>query len=177
VDGLPQIAGVLAAVTEQTATLRAASGEKTVGAANAAAYWVDGTQIPLGALTLWTNVAAWGSGEPMLAYMIQELPPIAILPPHANPLPQPEPTGETTLLGPLAMITRAGWGAAEPQLDAPEEHGLFDPVENPEGWLQYGDPLDSVLRTVVVHHSALGSSGLNKSRNTLPAGCGYRIAT
>ena len=54
-----------------------------------------------------------------------------------------------------AMISRAEWGALEPDLGAPNEHGLYDRLTNPEGWLAYPMPLAEVLRTVVVHHSAL----------------------
>ena len=57
--------------------------------------------------------------------------------------------------GQLTLITRAGWGAALPDLQAQAEHGLFDPTINPEGWLMYREPLANAFNTVVVHHSAL----------------------
>ncbi len=157
-EGLPEIAGVVTSLTDQTVTLRAASGERTIQAGSAAVFALDGSEIPLGSLPLGGNIAAWGSaGEEgaLQAFMLRELPIIPSLPPNLNPLIQPEPTGETTRIGPLTMLTRAGWGAAGPQLDAENEHGLFDPLDNPEGWLRYADPLDQVLRTVIVHHSAL----------------------
>ncbi len=41
-------------------------------------------------------------------------------------------------------------------MNAPNEHfGLFDRQTNPDGWQVYAAPLDQVLTTVVVHHSAL----------------------
>lgn len=53
------------------------------------------------------------------------------------------------------IITRAAWGAAATDLNAPNEHGLFDPQTNPDGWEVYTAPLSQVLTTIVVHHSAL----------------------
>ena len=55
----------------------------------------------------------------------------------------------------LTIIRRSQWGAAQPNLNAPHEHGVYDSVTNPEGWLVYDTPLSQVLNTVVVHHSAL----------------------
>jgi hypothetical protein len=55
----------------------------------------------------------------------------------------------------LRLITRAEWGAVEPSMDAREEHGLFDPVNNRDGWLVYTRPLPEILNTLIVHHSAL----------------------
>jgi hypothetical protein len=55
---------------------------------------------------------------------------------------------------PLTLISRDAWGAVEPNLDAAEEHGLFDPQTNPSGWLEYDQPLADVLTTLIVHHSA-----------------------
>lgn len=62
----------------------------------------------------------------------------------------PRPSLET-----LHIIPRAQWGAVEPDLNAPAEHGLYDAKTNPEGWLTYTKPLAQVLTTIVVHHSAL----------------------
>lgn len=64
--------------------------------------------------------------------------------------PPPTPT-----LTPLALTRREAWGAAAPDHDAPGEHGLYDPLTNPEGWLVYAQPLADILRTLIVHHSAL----------------------
>ncbi|MBI5349812.1 MAG: N-acetylmuramoyl-L-alanine amidase [Chloroflexi bacterium] len=54
------------------------------------------------------------------------------------------------------MITpRASWNALPPDHSVKDEHGLFDPRTNPGGWQMYTEPLDQVLRTIVIHHSAL----------------------
>ncbi len=55
----------------------------------------------------------------------------------------------------LTIIPRAQWGAVEPDLNAPVEHGLYDAQTNPDGWMVYSQPLSQVLTTIVVHHSAL----------------------
>jgi hypothetical protein len=68
---------------------------------------------------------------------------------------QAEPTGETRVIGSLTMITRAGWGAAEPNLMAAGEYGVFDAVENPQGWLEYSAPLADWLDSIIIHHTAL----------------------
>src|SRR5687768_6665075 len=54
----------------------------------------------------------------------------------------------------LTLIARDEWGAAAPNLEAAGEHGLFDERTNPTGWLEYDQPLSTVLTTLVVHHSA-----------------------
>jgi hypothetical protein len=66
----------------------------------------------------------------------------------STPAPAPSPT-------PLPLLSRAAWGAAEPDHTASAEYGLFDPLTNPGGWLVYDQPLSDVLRTLIVHHSAL----------------------
>lgn len=53
-----------------------------------------------------------------------------------------------------AIITRVDWGALPPDLDAPDEHGLYS-VDNPEGYRIYQDDLSAVYNTVVIHHSAM----------------------
>jgi hypothetical protein len=55
----------------------------------------------------------------------------------------------------LTIIPRSAWGAVEPNHQAVNEPGMFDPHQNPDGWQVYAMPLDQVLTTVVVHHSAL----------------------
>jgi hypothetical protein len=67
----------------------------------------------------------------------------------------PLPPAATPTAPPLPIISRAAWGAVEPDHDAPGEHGFFDPISNPEGWLVYEQPLTEILRTLIVHHSAL----------------------
>ena len=76
------------------------------------------------------------------------------------PAPSPRPT-------PLPLVSREAWGAAEPDHTAPGEHGLFDPVTNPEGWLVYEQPLSEILRTLIVHHSALPLSDGPREIQTL----------
>jgi hypothetical protein len=79
--------------------------------------------------------------------------------------------GGATLLGSLAgcqqrqkcsldslnIVPRAEWGAVEPRIENSEE-GVYDAATNPEGWLVYSEPLEDVLTTIVVHHSALPTS-------------------
>jgi hypothetical protein len=55
----------------------------------------------------------------------------------------------------VKIHARASWQAREPDLNAPAEHGLFDPEFNPDGWLMYSQPLGEVYKTLIVHHSAL----------------------
>lgn len=62
---------------------------------------------------------------------------------------------ETTLFGPLTMITRSGWGARPLDPGASGETAPFDPQTNPGGLLVYPEPLSDWLRTIVVHHTAL----------------------
>ncbi|NJM41636.1 MAG: N-acetylmuramoyl-L-alanine amidase [Anaerolineae bacterium] len=61
---------------------------------------------------------------------------------------------------PLKMLSlnikpRASWGAAQPNHASRVEFGFYDAVTNRGGWRIYDQPLDQILRTVVVHHSAL----------------------
>ncbi|HSD83168.1 MAG TPA: peptidoglycan recognition family protein [Anaerolineae bacterium] len=106
-------------------------------------------------LTPGIEVGAWLDDQTRQITSLQILPPFAG--PHGFPdsIQQPAPTGETREFGPLTLITRAGWGAALPHLQAPAEHGLFDPANNPEGWLMYQGSLTNIFNTAVVHHSAL----------------------
>jgi len=61
--------------------------------------------------------------------------------------------------GPAAenLIRRSEWGAREPEVSEVRrgEHGPYDAVLNPNGWLEYDQPLGDVLKTIVIHHSAL----------------------
>lgn len=58
--------------------------------------------------------------------------------------------------GPLRMTPRSAWGALEPDVSTGGwgENGPYS-AANPNGWLIYGQPLDEVLHTIIVHHSAL----------------------
>lgn len=53
---------------------------------------------------------------------------------------------------------RANWSAVEPVFDNFEERGRYDALTNRGGYRVYDQPLDQILRTVVVHHSALPQS-------------------
>ncbi len=61
---------------------------------------------------------------------------------------------------PPQIIRRAQWNARPPDHRAQGEAGLFHPHTNPGGWLQYTTPLDQMLNTIVVHHSALAAHAL-----------------
>ena len=51
------------------------------------------------------------------------------------------------------VVSRVEWGAIDPKLNSVE--GVYDPVTNPGGWMTYDEPLEKVLTTIIVHHSAL----------------------
>jgi hypothetical protein len=101
------------------------------------------------------EIGVWLDEHGQQITSLQILPPLAGAHDFPDAVRQPAPTGETRSLGPLTLITRAGWGAAMPNLQAPAEHGLFDPTINVEGWLMYPGSLADAFNTVVVHHSAL----------------------
>jgi hypothetical protein len=65
-----------------------------------------------------------------------------------DPIPPPRP----------AIVPRADWGARPLDWNAPEETGPFDALSNLEGVLVYPPELRGVLTTIVVHHSAFGTS-------------------
>jgi len=50
---------------------------------------------------------------------------------------------------------RSAWGALVPVFDNFEERGQYNVLTNPGGYRIYDSPLDQILRTLVVHHSAL----------------------
>jgi hypothetical protein len=52
------------------------------------------------------------------------------------------------------IITRAEWGAREPDHAAENELGFYS-LENVEGWRDYEGDLRAIYRTVVVHHSVI----------------------
>lgn len=89
------------------------------------------------------------------AAVVQKIPAVGESLEPMAPLIQPDPTGETIPFGPLSLITRPGWGAAEKEWVIGGESGLYDPDLNPTGWRVYDQPLAQVLHTVVAHHSAL----------------------
>ncbi len=55
----------------------------------------------------------------------------------------------------LTIKIRQTWGATQPNHAARAEFGFYDAATNPGGWRVYDQPLERILRTVVVHHSAL----------------------
>lgn len=67
--------------------------------------------------------------------------------------PEPSTTPESVIY-PL-MIPRAAWGALEPNHNAENENGFYDPLTNPEGWRVYDVPLEEAYQTVVIHHSVI----------------------
>lgn len=152
-NAYPQLAGELTAVSEANLTLRSASRSRIFPLmADTLFYSETGALIDPGLLALNQNAAVRLQGEAIS--VLQVLPALAHIAVDSALLPQLEPTGETVAIGSLTMTTRAGWGAAAPDLSAPAETGLFDPDSNPEGWLTYTEPLAEVLNTVVLHHSA-----------------------
>lgn len=68
-----------------------------------------------------------------------------------------EPPVRARLSG-VTIISRETWGALPLNLNAPVERGVYDPALNRGGWRAYDQPLDRILRTLVVHHSALSAS-------------------
>jgi len=73
-------------------------------------------------------------------------PQAAILPPSGAPAaPQAN------------LILRNKWGAVEPALSPTGfgEHGPYNSVTNPAGWLVYDQPLENILDRFIIHHSAL----------------------
>ncbi len=64
---------------------------------------------------------------------------------RANPLALPAT---------LSITPRADWGALDPDHEAANERGWYDPIGNAGGWLIYDEPLAQVLHTLVVHHTA-----------------------
>ena len=55
----------------------------------------------------------------------------------------------------LTIKTRQDWNATQPNHTAREEFGFYETTTNPGGWRFYDQPLERILRTVFVHHSAL----------------------
>jgi hypothetical protein len=150
------LAGALKVLSETTLTLQSPSRVSTWPlASDLALYGPTRETIDRADLTPGLEIGAWLDEQSEQITSLQILLPFAG--PHDFPdsVQQPSPTGETREFGPLTLITRAGWGAALPNLQAQAERGLFDPTTNPEGWLMYHGSLANVFTTVVVHHSAL----------------------
>lgn len=95
---------------------------------------------------------------PKAAQGARPVPSAATVPPQAAETLSLSPFPQATL--PLSgacppVISRADWGALEPNHQATGEGGMYDAITNPDGWLIYDQPLDQVLHTIIVHHSAL----------------------
>jgi hypothetical protein len=58
----------------------------------------------------------------------------------------------------INVIARAAWGAQERVVMSRIETGDYHPALNRSGWRVYDQPLNAVLRLLVVHHSALPAS-------------------
>lgn len=58
-----------------------------------------------------------------------------------------------TLPGDPVIISRAEWGARDPNHEAANEYG-FDTADNPFGWHVYAGDLRDVYTSLAVHHSA-----------------------
>jgi N-acetylmuramoyl-L-alanine amidase len=98
---------------------------------------------------------AWTRRQILKATLVST---ISVLAAACQPIRQGTASARSTRPKHLTLISRSAWGALPPNLDARDEHGLFDPLTNPGGWLEYPGPLASILRTVVIHHSALDLS-------------------
>jgi hypothetical protein len=61
---------------------------------------------------------------------------------------------DPALLG-LPIQPRSRWGAAPTNHAAVQEPGFYDASLNRNGWRVYAEPLNQILRTLVVHHSAV----------------------
>lgn len=58
----------------------------------------------------------------------------------------------------INVISRASWGAQPRVVLSRIEAGDYHPAFNRSGWRVYDQPLNTVLRMLVVHHSALPAS-------------------
>lgn len=150
------LAGSLQAWSETTLTLQSPSRSNTWPLSTDLAIYAPTSQlIGRADLTAGIEIGVWLDDQNRQITSLQILPPFAGSHDFPDSVQQPAPTGETREFGPLSLITRSGWGATWPNLQAEAEHGLFDPVTNPEGWLMYRGALTDVFNTIVVHHSAL----------------------
>ncbi|MEL6406191.1 MAG: N-acetylmuramoyl-L-alanine amidase [Chloroflexota bacterium] len=72
--------------------------------------------------------------------------------PSNTPLPLPT-TRPTPSVARPPIIDRASWGAQSPNHNARNETGFYS-ENNPAGWRVYDEELDSIYRTVIIHHAA-----------------------
>lgn len=72
---------------------------------------------------------------------------LSLLPSQSGCTPECDPNAL------LEIISRATWGATEPNIAGSNE-GFYDSVFNPGGWYVYPNPLKESLNTLIVHHTA-----------------------
>lgn len=153
----PALAGRLGEITDQTLTIETPAAQLEFFWTTATRW--EGHQGLSSKRALWptaTSALVWvAADDPQTVTAVQALPPIGTVDDIPVGRPAPEPTLEKTPVGPLDMITRAGWGAAATEWVSNGESGLYDRLTNPSGWLEYDQPLADVLNAIVVHHSAL----------------------
>ena len=148
----PHLAGPVAEAEGAAITVQAPLGSRTLASTGSPQLY-DPSGSRLKALPPAMSAVLWLQDEQVGA--VQQLPPLAAttdIP--AELTAQPRPTGETRSLGPLTLITRAGWGGAAPQW-LPGGEAPFDAQTNPTGYLIYPEPLAPWLNTLIVHHAAL----------------------
>ena len=151
---LPTVAGTVAEYTTTNLVLASPIGTRSfIVASNVLYQTISGSERPFTDLTIGESVAVQLVDDQVIS--VQTLPPMAAIDDISNDLVQGAITGEERPLGPLSLITRQGWGAADRQWRPGGESGLYDARSNPGGWLVYPEPLAEQLHTVVVHHSAL----------------------
>ena len=154
----PHLAGTITQLTAEALVLGAPLGQRTIPLTEQTRWEVGGRfsskEVLVGA---GTAVLVWLDAAEERAQRVQAMPAMTTVPAHDIPthIGQPRPTGATEPFGPLTLITRAGWGAADKAWVMGGEAGLYDAQHNPTGWLEYPTPLSSQLHTAVVHHSAL----------------------
>ena len=69
-------------------------------------------------------------------------------------LPLPIPSATIPTVEKPAIVDRASWGALPPNINARNETGYYNKLDNPEGWYVYPNRLEDSYQTLVVHHSA-----------------------
>jgi len=68
--------------------------------------------------------------------------------------PIPIPTVTTPIVEKPPVVDRATWGALSPNINARNEKGYYNKLDNPEGWYVYPNRLQDSYQTLVIHHSA-----------------------
>lgn len=63
------------------------------------------------------------------------------------------PSVPTPIVEKPAIVDRATWSALSPNINARNENGYYNPLDNPEGWYVYPDNLQNSYQTLVIHHS------------------------